>query len=135
VTGWTNPTNVYADDTSYASVTSTTRNGNYSSDFGTFGFDGLIPTGSTINSVTIEVAWYLSVKTVASTLGAQAIVSGAVFGTELTDAATPTGAPVVRSAIIPGLTRAQLLDGVFAVRARYTRPNSATSQTAYLDYV
>jgi predicted CxxxxCH...CXXCH cytochrome family protein len=133
---WGTPTNAYADDTAYASVTSVVARGAYASDFGTYGFDTAIPVGSTINSVTVGVAWYVSAAlSRATTLSVQPYVSGASQGTALTNTAQPTSIYVEPTSPTYTLTRAQLLDGVFVVRASLTRGNVTTTQTGYLDYV
>jgi predicted CxxxxCH...CXXCH cytochrome family protein len=134
--GWGTPTNAYADDTAYASVlNSVAKRGEYANDFGTFGFNSAIPVGATINSVTIGVAWYVTPALASpTTLGVQPYISGVASGTEFQNVAQPT-AITVQSSPAYTLTRADLLDGTFAVRARLLRANVANSQSGYLDYV
>ena len=58
---WSGVTNVYAEDTNHLQITrGTTKNSSDDIHYGGFGFDAQIPAGSTINSVTIEVAHQVS---------------------------------------------------------------------------
>ena len=61
-------------------------------------------------------------------------VNGSPVGTELVNTASPTS-DTTQTFTVPGLTRAQLLDGAFTVRVRATRGNSNTAFTASLDAV
>ncbi|WP_242393101.1 CxxxxCH/CxxCH domain c-type cytochrome [Anaeromyxobacter oryzisoli] len=137
-TGWTVPTNAYAADASYATATPSGRNVSITSDFGGFGFDTSIPAGSTINSVTIEVAWYASTAASVANLGLQPVANGGTLsGTEAIDSSEPA-TTTAYTAQFTGLTRADLLDGgasPFMARVRANRGASNTSFTAYLDYV
>jgi len=133
--GWVSATNAYADDTAFASATTPgTRNSTVNSDFGGFHFDTSVPSGATINSVTVAVNWYVSTTASTATLGFQPYVSGVAQGTEFTNAAEPL-TETIESSVYTGLTRAQLLDGTFAVRVRATEGAVTTPFTAYLDYV
>lgn len=101
---------------------------------GKFGFDWTIPANATINSVSVDVEWKVSTTDSIATLGARAYVNGAAVGTELVNTAEPT-ADSTQSFTVPGLTRAQLLDGAFQIRVRATRGNTNTAFTASLDAV
>jgi hypothetical protein len=101
---------------------------------GTFGFDSTIPANATITGVTVSVEWKVSTTSSIATLGARAYVNGSPVGTELVNTAEPTG-DTTQTFTVPGLTRAQLLNGTFGVRVRATRGNSNTAFTASLDAV
>lgn len=131
--GWTSSANGYTSNNSYA-TTSPPKNQTRSVDYGTFGFDSVIPANAMITNVTVSVEWKVSVNTSIATLGAQARVNGSPVGTELVNTASPTS-DTTQTFTVPGLTRAQLLDGAFTVRVRATRGNSNTAFTASLDAV
>jgi hypothetical protein len=80
----------------------------------------------------VTVEWKVSTTASIATLGAQAWVSGAAYGTELVTSAEPT-VDTVQSFTVTGLTRAQLANGVLGVRVRASRANSNTAFTASLD--
>jgi hypothetical protein len=133
---WTNgATGLNLDDGTNASFTTTTKNDVRSLTVGTFGFDGAIPSGSTINSVAIEVQEQL---TSGGTLRSVIIVGG-VDGT-LNDNTTDTALTVrTYSALTrPGggsWTRADLLDGTLTARFEGRQPNNTTSRTYQADYL
>ena len=52
---WTLPANVQADDGAVASLALSSKNNTFDREQGGYGFDGQIPIGATIDSVTIEV--------------------------------------------------------------------------------
>lgn len=131
--GWTNPLNADADEPNVYATAAPGKNGTTSSDYGGFGFNGLIPAGSVINSVTVEVEWKVSTTASVATLGAQAVVGGAAVGSELVNSAEPT-VDTLQSFTVPGLTAASF-DGSFVVRIRATRGNTNTGFTASLDFV
>ncbi|HET9551699.1 MAG TPA: fibronectin type III domain-containing protein, partial [Anaeromyxobacteraceae bacterium] len=132
-TGWTSPTAVYADDTTYATA-APGKNLTVSSDFGGFGFDSSVPSNATINSVTVEVGWGASTTASILTLTAQSYVSGVAAGTQLSDATAPT--PIaVKTQLSTGFTRSQLLNGTFVVRVQAVQGGSNVAVTASLDYV
>ena len=131
--GWTNSTNAYTSDNVYATA-APNKNNTKTVSLGTFGFDTTIPANATITGVTVTVEWKVSTAASIATLGAQAVVSGTPVGTELINTAEPT-TDTSQSFAIPGLTRAQLLNGAFGVRVRATRGNNNTAFTASLDAV
>lgn len=131
-TGWTNPTNKYAADAVYATCTPTAST-TVSSNFGTFGFDSSIPAGSTINNVTVEISYHVSVALAsAPTIGVRPWINGVAYGTELTDNTQPL-TDLIISQVYTGLTQANLSDASFVIRDRVTQGTlpSTTSQ----DYV
>lgn len=137
---WTAPTAVQADDNTLATVASAaTKNVDAGiREQGDFGFDGQIPAGATINTVTLEVE-----QMVSTTLGIanQSVLArvGGVDGTAQVDTAEPTTITArTYSVTRPGggsWTRADLLDGTFATRIRGFNGNSATAITYSWDYV
>ena len=132
-TGWTSPTNAYADDTSYATA-SPGRNATIDSDFKFADFaSGDIPDGSTINSVTITARAWGSNATY-MTEGIRGRVSGADNGTEGTTTSTTE---VTISCTLSGVTLANLRAASTTVFARVRASKGATN-TAYtgsLDWV
>jgi hypothetical protein len=132
-TGWTNPANAYAAEGTPAYATAApAKNATVNNDWHTFDWS-TIPAGSTINSVTVEVRWYLgAVITNGITVGAQGYVSGSAVGSELTNAAA--AAATTESFTISDLTLADLAN--LAIRARTTRGSTNTNgTTGYLDFV
>jgi len=134
--GWdADESNAYTDDTSYASTTPNT-NSTESVEYGSFGFDSLIPTGSTINSVTIELVWYMSTSASNATLRVDALVNNGVVGTQESDTTEPTSDKTTSYENDYGSwSRDDLLDGVFEVRVGAQRGGGSTGYTMYLDYV
>jgi hypothetical protein len=128
--GWTNPTNAYADDTAYASATLATKRATATGTFSGFHFDTAIPAGSTINSVTVNSAWYVNVQNPIVTFAVTPTAGNAISTSVESTVMTP-----VSSAAATGVTLAQLLDAVFSVAVTYTHGNDTNSQTAYFDYV
>ena len=132
-TGWTSPTNAYADDTSYATA-SPGRNVTVNSDFKFADFaSGDIPDGSTINSVTITARAWGSNATY-MTEGIRGRVSGADNGTEGTTTSTTE---VTISCTLSGVTLADLRAAsttVFA-RVRASKGATNTTYTGSLDWV
>ena len=92
------------------------------------------PSQTTLGRRALRVEWKVSTAASIGTLGALATVNGSPVGAELVNSVEPT-ADTTQSFAIPGLTRAQLLNGVFGVRVRATRGNSNTAFTASLDSV
>ena len=132
--GWTNPSNAYADNTSYATATPT-KNGDIESDFYNFGFE--IPTGATINSVTAEVEWKVSTSASIATLELQAINGYTTRGT-LTNTSEPT--TLTTQQLSCGTwTVSELNDntesGGMKLRLTADRGNSKTEFTASVNYV
>jgi hypothetical protein len=137
---FTNPTNVYADDTSYATLTSASRNQNDSSYWHTFALN--IPDGSTITQIVVTGVCRIGTSSITSALwGVLLYHTGTtVVGTEATTA-TPTlntdytatqtissGFPTVAELNTDG-------DSGLRIRARVATGNTATSRTWSLDYL
>lgn len=137
-TGWTTPANANADDGAYAtyligiSPIETVGDVNTLSNFG---FDGDIPAGAPINSVTLEVEHKVSTAAGLAQLQSALAISG-VAGTYNADATEPlTDTIVVYSSMArPGggsWTRADLLDGVFTVLLRAYDGVGGTAAVTY----
>ena len=131
--GWTSAADAYTANDTYA-TSAPNKNNTGTVNLGTFGFEALIPANAVITGVTVTVEWKVSTAASIATLGAGATVNGTPVGTELVNSAEPT-ADTSQSFAIPGLTRAQLLNGTFGVRVRATRGNNNTAFTASLDAV
>jgi YD repeat-containing protein len=101
---------------------------------GTFGFDGEVPAGATIDTVIVSVEWKVDTTASNATLGSQVYVNGVARDTELVNSAEPT-TDTTQTYTVSGLTRADLLDGSFEVQVRASRGNSNTAVTASLDSV
>jgi len=82
--------------------------------------------------VTVSVEWKVSTTASIATLGAGAWVGNAAYGSELVTTAEPT-TDTTQMFSVSGLTRAQLLNGTFAVRVRASRGTSNTAFSASLD--
>jgi hypothetical protein len=131
--GWTSSANAYTSNDTYA-TTAPNKNNTKTVNLGTFGFDATIPANAVISAVTVTVEWKVSTAASIATLGALATVNGSPVGTELVNAAEPI-TDTSQSFAIPGLSRAQLLDGTLGVRVRAARGNHNTAVTASLDAV
>lgn len=138
-TSWTTPTNANADDGSYATYTIAAKNttGNENT-LSSFGFDGDIPSGATINSVQLEVEHKVSTTGGIANLECAVAISSTT-GTWNTDSAEPTTDTqrTYSGQTRPGggsWTRDDLLDGTFTVRLRARSGNNATSVTYSWDY-
>lgn len=131
---WTTPTNVYADDGTYATRVGTTKNVVYGN---LFGFDlSTLPDGVTINSVTLTAQWHNSAAdTNGPILTLGVLLAAAVYGS----ANDTTGqiADEVHTYAPTGLTAANLKatggQGFWAI-LRFTRSDN-TAHTASVDYV
>src|SRR5215207_3290199 len=134
-TTWTNITNIRANDDTETTEAIVAKNtpgtGSTTSGWikvGNFGFDSLIPAGSTIDNVEIQIRWRVS-----STGGiANRDCSWAVSGTRGTNTHTLTTEPVTLETTTLTVTserswtRADLLNGTFEVHARGMNGNSTT---------
>jgi len=135
-TGWTNPTNAYADDGTYATAVPA-KSLSVTTDYGFAAFTtGDIPTGSIINSVTTELQY--KSDTTASTgalIGLQLNNGGTLLGTETTFAMNLADQTVTKQATT-GVTLANLQSaGTVKARVRGFRSTSNTAVTWSADYV
>lgn len=134
-TGWTNPTNALTDDGSYATLAfpKTTPTYNYF-----YNFDFQIPTGATINSVTIECQYKVSVTTSTPTMRLASCIGTTLRGTEKTDTTEPTSDTVISTNLTGTWTAAELnsnLSTGFQIRIGGDRGSSNTAVTGSVDYV
>ncbi len=137
LTGWTSPTNAYADEGSYATA-APAKNGTITSDFGFPAFSTAdIPDGNTINSCTVEVQWKVSTTGSVDTLGVQLHnPSGTALGTEATETGATTADSLKTQQVTSGIALADLRSAnVIVARVRAARGNTNTAYTASLDYV
>lgn len=132
-----NPTNAYADDGSYMTAVTTKRS---SSDYITYyNFACGIPTGSTINSITMEVQW--KVSTTASILSMDASLrrSDVQQGSSITNSSEPTTDTTENTSSVGTWTVAQLNDNTLAtgpcIRIFIDRGATNTNGDVLVDYV
>lgn len=136
-TGWTSPTNAYADDTSYATAAINSKNTSITSDFGFASFTtGDIPDGAQINSVTVEILFFSN-----TTGSTNAVLGLELFNNAASDAAETTYgmslAEVTQTktfSTVPSLTDLRTA-GRLQARVRGNRASSNTAITWSLDYV
>ncbi len=131
-TGWTNPGNVGADDNVYATA-APAKSSSITSDWHGFGFDTDIPDGVTINSVTIEYGWFLDSSLSIATFFYTHVIGGTAAAELFNDTEPKT--EIITSYSPTGLTRDNLLDANFKVRARAFRGNDNDAVTFNLDFV
>ena len=136
VTGYTNPTDGYTDDGVYATA-APAKNSTVSSDYGFPAFaTGDIPDGSTINSVTAEIQFKVSVTTSIATQGLQLNNNGTLLGTRQDDTTEPAADTLLTHQVTTGVTLADLRNANFVLaRVSAIRGNSSTAVTLSLDYV
>lgn len=131
---FTSPTNLYADDGQSCSV-SPAKNQTATVEVAGFGFDTHLPEGAVIQQVTIAYEYRLSTISSVAAMGINARTGGTLLPVQ-EDAMEPI-LDTVRSYDITAQhpwTRADLLDGTFALRLSATRGNTNTAYTAYIDY-
>lgn len=135
-TGWTSPTNAYADDGVYATA-APGKNLSVTSDFGFPAFTTSdIPAGSTINSVTIEIQHKESTTASIATIGVQVNNNGTLLGTEQTDTTEPAADTLLTHQVTSGISLTDLQTAnLVKGRVRAARGNTNTAYTASLDYV
>lgn len=136
LTGWTNPNNAHADDGSYATAAPAGKNTNVAGNWYTFGFDSVIPSGSTIDAVKIIYEYKVSTQASIATMRVLALIGG--VAEENHDHATePLADTVVTVDITPDRTwtRDNLLNANFKVQGDARRGNDADAVTFSLDYI
>lgn len=134
-TAFTNPTNAYTDDSSVATLTSTSKNttvGTYDWGFAAFSTSD-IPANATVTEVRVVADIRLTAAVTGGLVGLQGAISNSVVGSEVTE----TGTTLVRqSTVVTGATLTDLRSaGVIEARIRYSRGNTTTSSTAEVEYV
>lgn len=135
-TGYTNPTNAYADDSVYATA-APGKNGVVNSDYGFPAFTTSdIPAGSTIDSVTAEIQFKVSTTSSIATQDLQLNNNGTLLGSMQTDATEPTTDKLLTHQVTTGISQSDLQTANF-IKARVgsQRANSNTAVTFSLDYV
>lgn len=137
--GWTGATvsNLATDDGAYATYTIAAKNtsGNVAT-LATFGFDGVIPSGSTINQVELLVNWKVSTTGGIAILGVTYAISGTPAAYD-ENSAEPLADTTDTFDVTAdkAWTRADLLDAVFTALIRARSGNNATSVIYSFDYV
>ncbi|MDP9145914.1 MAG: hypothetical protein M3N43_14695 [Actinomycetota bacterium] len=135
-TAFTNPTNAYADDTSYATLASSTKNVTVGThDWGFAGITtGEIPDGATISAVRIVSELGLTAIGTGFVMGLLPVENNVSAGTEQTK--TTVGLGVLTATLTTPTTLANLRTaGWVEGRIRYTRGNSTSASTAQVDYL
>lgn len=133
--GLTNPNNLHADDGVYGTA-APAKNGGLGTRYGTFGFDGDIPDGSTIDAVKILYQFKVSVTGSVAIQRVKARI-GAVDEENHDNTNEPTSDTAVTVDITSDRTwtRDDLLDGTFEAVAEARRGNTNTAYTASWDYI
>lgn len=135
---WTNPTNVQADDTSYALCDISAKNTTAEREQGNFGFStAVLPEAATITQVNLQVVWKLTTDaSVIANLGTRAGVS-AGYGALHEDSTEPI-ADVTRTYDITSersWVPANMRDGTFTTRLQGRNGNDASNPGYLFDYV
>lgn len=135
LTGYTNPSNAYTDDTAYATATPA-KNNEVSAYWGFPAFTtGDIPDGSTINSVKVTILFKCSVNNSVATQYLQAFVTTTAQGSEQSNSSMPTSDTALEHTVTT-ITLANLRTAdVVRARTRSARGNSNTSETFSIQYV
>ncbi len=135
---WTNPENILANDGVEAVFSLTSKNSAGKWNAGqSFGFDSLIPAGSTIDLVEIRVNWRVNSTGGIANLELQAFVGGVAVGTVRANSAEPTTLTLDSFDITAdrAWTRADLLNGTFELKVRGRNGNSTTDPSYRVDHV
>jgi hypothetical protein len=135
-TGYTNPSNAYADDGVYATA-APAKNAEVSAYFGFPAFTtDEIPDGATINSVTTEFEYHVSTTASIATQYWQTFKGTMGLGTEQSDASEPLSDVIKTHQVTTGITLTDLrTDDYVRMRLRSVRGASNTAVTFYIDYV
>lgn len=134
-TGWTSPTNAYADDTSYATA-APGKSTSITSDFGFAAFSSSdIADSSAINSVTLEMVYKSSAtNSTGAVIGLQLNNNGSLLGSETTWGMNLADQTVTK-AETTGISLTDLRNGYVKGRVRGYRGSSNNAVTWSLDYV
>lgn len=133
--GLTNPTNAYADDTSYATG-APGKNTTLATKYGNFGFDAIIPSGATITKVQIIELHKVSTTSSVATCRTYTKVGGSAGSNH--DDATEPAADTTKTYDVTAersWTRANLLDGTLEVVLAAVQGSSGTAVTMSFDFV
>jgi len=134
-TGYTNPSNAYADDGVYATA-APAKNAEVSAYFGFPAFTtDEIPDGVIINSVTTGFKYHVSTTASIATQYWQTFKGTTGLGTEQSDASEPLTDVIKTHQVTSGITLSDLRSNdVARIRLRSVRGNSNTAVTFYIDY-
>jgi hypothetical protein len=134
-TGYTNPSNAYADDGVYATATPG-KNTEVSAYFGFAAFSTSdIPDGAVINSVTLEAEWKVSTTTSIATQYWQLYKTTTGLGSEQSNTAEPTTDTKSTHQVTTGVTLSDLRSAdTIRGRLRSAQGNSSTAVTFSVDY-
>ncbi|MCI4438062.1 MAG: hypothetical protein JHC33_14750 [Ignisphaera sp.] len=134
-TGWTSPTNAYANDTTNLATAQPAKSATINSDYSGFGFDGVLPSNANVSSVLIEAYVKQDTASANETFRFQPYVSGSPVGTEYTTTSLTTSLAIY-SSTFTGISRANLLDANFKVRVGASRNSSgSTLYIVSMDYI
>lgn len=137
--GLTNPSNAHADDGTAATAAPAKNNG-LGTTYSGFGFDGQIPAGSTINSVTIRYQRWCSTTNSVAIARTKARIGG-IDEENHDDTQEPTTESGTGNTVAVDVTadrtwaRDDLLDANFAAVFEFRRGNTNTAYTGNLDYI
>jgi hypothetical protein len=131
----TNPANAYSDNGVYATA-APGKNVTKANEYGTFGFDVILPASCTIDKIQIIYEFKVSVNTSIATARVHSLVSGSAQANH-DDATEPLSDKTVTVNITADRTwtRANLLNGVLTVALEAVQGNSSTAVTFSFDYV
>lgn len=135
-TGYTNPSNAYADDTNYATA-APGKNSEVSAYWGFPAFTTSdIPDNSTINSVTVTHLFKVSTSSSVADEYVQVFVNTTAQGTEQSNTSEPLTDTELSHQVTSGVTLTNLRTAdVVRARTRSRRGNSNTAVTFSIDYV
>lgn len=135
---WTNTTNIYADDTTYASVSGVTA----TQWLKATNFSASIPAGSTILGISVEVKAYSTGTKPFKVSSIKLIIGGSISGSNLNSGsvnltATPRYDTYGSSSTLWGLTPSDtdVNDSTFGVGVGYTRASGKGANVVYVDYI
>jgi len=128
-----NPTNAYTNNSTYAELSSADRNDQNDIDYS--GFDlSSIPSGSTINSVSIEAELRFGTTGETDTLYFGLLDNGVTQGTNLTISTEPTTDTVFENTNVGTWTLSSLQSASLNIDLYWKHANSKNSETIYIDY-
>ena len=128
-TGWTNPTNAYADDTSYATAIPA-KNATVNSDYGFANITAAdVPDGAVITSVTMAARDFNSSTTTNKTHGIQGRNNGVNSGTEATNTGNTAEATITTTLGTVTVADLRSASTLLKARVRSTQGNSSTTTT------
>jgi len=137
-TGWTNPTNAYADDGTYTTA-APGKNLSVITDYGFPAFDTtIIPGNSVIDSMVAEIQFKVSTTSSIATMGIQLNNNGTLLGSQQTDATEPAADTLLTHTVtVAGNVKLADLQTANQMKLRVSaiQGNSSTAVTFSVDYV